>query len=62
MRHVALNVQAIFTVLTEWLKESPGLSVLALVPEAERKIFPICSKFVGTWEFLWRAGYFLHLS
>ena len=40
MRHVALNVQAIFTVLTEWLKESPGLSVLALVPEAERENLP----------------------
>ena len=40
MRHVALNVQAIFTVLTEWLKESPGLSMLALVPEAERENLP----------------------
>ena len=40
MRHVALNAQAIHAVLSEWLKESPALGVMALVPEAEKENLP----------------------
>ena len=48
MRHVALNSPAIHAVLSEWLKVSPGLGVMALVPEAEKENLPqlqqICKK------------------
>jgi hypothetical protein len=40
MRHVALNAQTVHAVLSEWLRLSPGLGVMALVPEAEKENLP----------------------
>lgn len=41
MQHVALDRESLRNALTAWLSESAGLSILALVPEAEKEKIPL---------------------